>query len=302
MKCKKCLLALWLSVILLLGILPLSASANSPGPAIGNCFIVTDLPENTVYVDLLIPLPVSDPMYVDLVRENLSEHISPQSDIVAYCEDGFRSYTFHYRNAQSIIEVNDQENVLFFTNDSRKDLDDHREDVYNRGSIRLAMLDQDGSIIKVSPTLVLRAKGFLSSMIGIFDYNARTDEFKVREETSVIAWIVYISICIISLLLTVFTEGLVADCFRLKSFREHIKYTNIVSQILMHTSYVLLYVFFCHNYLLDMLILEALVYIGEFLFYRRVMRRIPAKKCFAYTVAANTASLMLGALLIGILL
>lgn len=301
MKNKRRLITLLLAAILALGFLPVTAAANSPGPSLGIGFILTDLPKDTAYVDLLIPLPVTDPMYVDLVEENLTGEITSRSEIISYCSDQFRSYTFHYRNAKSSIEVKESRYSRFFVNDSWEDIPEHRTDVYNRGNVRLVMLDREGSILKVSPTLELRTKGFLSSMIGIFDYNASTDEFVVREKTSVIAWLVYISLCAFCLLLTVFTEGLIAGCFRLQGFRETIKCTNIVSQILMHSAYVLLYAFLSHNYLLDMLILEVLVFTGEFLYYRYVMWSISAKRIFAYTVTANTASLILGVLVLGVL-
>lgn len=301
MKYKVRRLFLLLTAILVLGVLPLAAFANSPGPTFGVSFILSDLPQGTVYVDLLIPLPDSDPMYTDLVEENLSENITPQSEIVSYCSDEYRSYTFHYQNAKSKIEVEGYKYVHYFTGDGWENLVNHREDVYSRGKIRLAMLDKDGSILKVSPTFELRTEGFFTKMIGTFDYNARTDEFTVREETSLIAWIVYISLCALCLLLTVVTEELIAVCFRLKGFRGIIRRTNIVSQILMHTAYVLLYALFSHNYLLNTLILEVLVYTGELLYYRHVMWGIPAKKCFAYTVTANTASLIIGVLLLGFL-
>lgn len=301
MKQRIRLFTLFLIALMVLVPLTLTASANSPGPSLGICFVLTDLPKDTAYVDLLIPLPVTDPMYVDLVEGNLVGEITPQSEIISYCSDQFRSYTYHYRNAQSTIEVKESRYVDFFVNDDWEDFPDHRRDVYDRGDIRLAMLDREGSILKVSPTLELRTEGFLTSMIGIFDYNASTDEFMVREQTSAVAWIVYISLCTLCLLLTVFTEGLVAVCFRLQGFRETIQRTNIVSQILMHSAYILLYAFFTHNYLLDMLILEILVFTGEFLYYRHVMWSIPVKKCFAYTVTANTASLIFGVLLLGVL-
>ncbi len=294
------LLTIVLTMLLLVCLLPLSVSANSPAPSFDICFILTDLPKDTVYVDLLIPLPVTDPMYAELVEENLSESITAQSDIVAYCADEFRSYTYHYRNAKSEMEVYENRYVTFCTVDVWESAGDHREDIYDRGSIRLAMLDKEGTILKVSPILELRTEHFLTNMIGIFDYNAATDEFEVREKTSIIAWIVYISLCVICLLLTVVVEGLVAEVFRLKGFLHLIRRTNIISQILMHSAYVLLYAIFTHNYLLDMLILEVLVYTGEYLFYRHAMWSIPAKKCFAYTITANTASLILGVLVMGI--
>lgn len=294
------LLVFFLAVLLLAGILPLSVSANHPAPRFDLNFILTDLPEDTVYVDLLIPLPVSDPKYAELVEENLTEDITPQSDIVSYCTDEFRSYTYHYRNAKSEIEVYENRFVSFCTDLDWKDFVDHRDDIYDRVKIRLAMLDQEGSIIKVSPTFELRTERFLASMIGVFDYNASTDEFEVREKSSVGTWIIYIFLCAGCLLFTVIIEMCVAACFRLSGFREVIKRTNIVSQILMHSAYVLLYAIFTHNYLLDMLILEVLVYTGEFIFYRHVMWSVPAKKCFAYTITANTASLVLGVLLMGV--
>ena len=299
MEKRNRLLAVILILVLVLGTLPLTAAANSPGPSIGICFVLTDLPKDTVYVDLLIQLPDSDPMYVDLVEDNLSGSITAQSEIVSYCDDSFRSYTYHYRNAQSLIEVVEYRYVLFFTNDVLEDYSDHREDVYSRGKIRLAMLDREGSILKVSPTFELRTDGFLTNMMGIFDYNAGTDEFEVREQTSVIAWIVYICLCVLCLLLTVATEVLIAVCFRMKAFLDIIKRANIVSQILMHSMFVLLYALVSQNYLLNTLILEALVYTGEFLYYSKKTWGISAKKCFLYTVTANTASLVLGILLLG---
>lgn len=299
MKRSGRILSVILAAMVLLCIAPLRVSANSPGPSIGICFVLTGLPKDTVYVDLLIQLPDSDPLYVDLVEDNLSGGITAQSEIVSYCEDSFRSYTYHYRNAQSLIEVQEYRYVHFFTNDAWEDYSGHREDVYSRGKIRLAMLDREGDIIKVSPTFELRTDGFLSDMIGIFDYNAVTDEFEVREQTSVIAWFVYICLCVLCLLLTVAAEILVAVLFRMKDFLDIIKRTNIVSQILMHSLFVLLYAFVSSNYLLNMLILEVLVYTGEFIYYSKTIWGISAKKCFVYTVTANTASLILGILLLG---
>ena len=59
----------------------------------------------------------------------------------------------------------------------------------------------------------------------------------------------------------------------------------------------LLFVFFyiwTKNYLVSITTVELLVYLGEYITYRKIFGDISSKKLLALTVVANTVSLLLG--------
>lgn len=99
------------------------------------------------------------------------------------------------------------------------------------------------------------------------------------------------------IVITCFCEWLVSLVFRLDRRNTRlILWTNVVSQILMWLSYFLLHNFLDRIWII--VILEVLIYTGEFLFYWRKMHAVSWKKCLLYTVTANTASLLLGLLIL----
>lgn len=279
--------------------LPIQASANSPGPAPWYSFYCENLPEGTEYVDLLIHLPKADSKYTDLVAENLPEGITAESEIVAYCKDDYRSYSFHYEDARSAIRVGGGMVSSFFTDEKNGENAeiryDHADDIEKRGPVRLAMLDKDGNIIKVSGLLRLAPKGFMAQSLGSFHYDAAKDVLEVDSYESGVGIILYILLGIIGLIFTCWVEWLAALPFKLvRWYGSLIAMTNLVSQILMRVSFVVLYDLFYWNYYVALLVFEVLVYTGEFLFYRWRMRDVSWKKCLAYTVTANSVSLILG--------
>ena len=61
-----------------------------------------DIPEDTYYIDFLMPIPEKDKAYVDFNEENGEKYgITKDSEIAKYNEDGFVSYTFHVVDADS---------------------------------------------------------------------------------------------------------------------------------------------------------------------------------------------------------
>lgn len=60
------------------------------------------IPENAVYVDLLLPISTEDEGYISYNESNGEKYgITQDSEIVEYCEEGYRSYTFHIVDANS---------------------------------------------------------------------------------------------------------------------------------------------------------------------------------------------------------
>ena len=281
--------------------LPLQVSANSPPPAPFYIIKLSDLPEGTAYVDLLVYLPESDPYYTELAGENLPEGFSAQSEIVTYQQNDFRSYTFHYASAKSSIRADSADGVLFFM-DSRDNWEnirhDHMEDIEAKGEIRLAMLDAEGNIIQLSQTFLLKARKFLGSIEGYFVYNGAADTLEIEERTTFFGYAVYGILAFMGITLTCLLEWGVARLMGLgREDSSNVGLVNIFSQILMHILYIAFYSVVFWRYTVALVLLEVLVYVGEFLYYRFVLlRHLSVKKCLLFTVTANTASLLLGML------
>lgn len=61
-----------------------------------------NIPTDTAYIDLLLPISPEDEAYVPYHEANGEAYgISRDSEIVGYCADGYRSYTFHIADAVS---------------------------------------------------------------------------------------------------------------------------------------------------------------------------------------------------------
>lgn len=289
-----------LAAVWIMGVLPLTASANSPGISPWDIFSFENLPEGTVYVDLLIPISEKDPKYMALIEENLPENWSKSTPIVTYCEEGYRSYTFHYQDASSDIRVNGSGTVTFFNDNSSPQYDggvryEHADEIAARGDIKLALLDENGEILKISSKFSLKPREFMTYFYGIFSYDAAADVFAANRYFNGMGCILYAIFALLGMLLTCFTERQIAGLFGLKKqYGRLIRWTNVVSQLLMHLSYVLFYSLIFWRYTYATVILEILVYVGEFLFYRRKMKDVSREKCLAFTLTANTASLLLG--------
>lgn len=300
-----------LVLILLISVFPLPVSANSPASAPWYTFKVLNEPAGTVYMDLLISLDETETYYCPLVEENIPKGFTEDAEIISYCEDGFRSYTFHYDGARSKIRLNNQDEVTFFI-DSTNIYDEeaytkaelHQDDIESRGKIRLAMLDAQGNILQVSSTLSIVPSGLFSYSLGYFTYDASSDWLDMKTDSNFMAILLFIIIGIGGIVTTCVTEWLVALSFDgIKEYSRQIVLTNIVSQLIMRLGQMLLLKAFYLwdifvQYLIMVAVLEILVYFCEFLFYRILMKSVSWKRCLAYTVCANTASLLAGFLML----
>lgn len=301
MKKRFRILTLALTLILLTCMMPLTVSANSPPPPPHYMFQLTNLPEGAAYVDLLIPLETHNEKYVEFDPGKLPNGFSSDAEILSYCENGYRSYTFHYLDAVSAPLLNEEGQVFFFVDAqyvkdySGKAQDFHREEIYDLGRIRLAVLDRSGNILHVSPVLTLTSRDYFSYLDNDLYYDAETREFRVEylEKFSAPGW--YVVLAFIGMVVTCITELFLAMLFcLLKGNIGTIFLTNCTSQILMHTAYLSLYSVVFWKYSQLVILLEVLVYVGEYLWYARKMPSTSRLRVLLYTITANTASLLLG--------
>lgn len=304
-RCRR--LAVMLALVLILICIPQTASANSPPAAPIYTFYIENYPENTVYADLLIYLPKTDPQYQPLVEQNIPEGFSETAEIISYCEEDYRSYTFHYKGAKSRICLDDEGSIVFFE-DGTRIYDDsiafgHQEDIEGRGQIRLALLDVQGNILLVSRPHSLKPEGLFSYSVGSFHYDAARDNMLADSESNGGAFLVFILVAILGTAMNCFIEWMVALAFDgVKNHTDLVLVTNLCSQILMRILQVILLGILMtldvlHAYMIAVAMLEILVYLGEFLVYRKRMGDVSLNRCIAYTLCANTASLMAGLLI-----
>ena len=298
---KKRLIVLLVTVVLAVGFLPVQVSANSAPPEPFYIFHLTNLPEGAVYADLLIPLRENDENYVEINRNQLPDSFDENAEIIDFHIEGYCSYTFHYRDAVSSISLNEEGKVAFFADAQfLKDWSGesniiHQYEISGLGYVRIAILDKFGNVLDVSPFLSVHKKGVFSYLDNSFVYDAEIRKFHVEYRTSYFGIYVYLILAFSGMILTCFAEWLAAIPFGLdKEYRWMIEMTNVFSQILMHALYLLLYGVVFWKYKHVVILLEVLVYAGEYLWYSRCMWDIPKKKVLAYTAVANTISLVLG--------
>lgn len=301
MEKKSRLIILLVTLVLMLGWMPVQVFANSPEPTPFYTFYLTNLPEGAEYVDLLIRLPETDEMYVALNSGNIPDQFAQDAQILSYCEDDYRSYTYHYRDALSMIRILGKGYVRYFT-DSETSWNethirfDHAREIINRGRVKLAILDARGGILQISRPLDLNAVNKFSYNLGEFYYDCATGDFSAEaiEDNMLKPFSRYVVSAVFGVLLTCLLELMTELLFELKTYRCLIAWTNVASQILMRITYVLLYLYTPLGYGTITLLLEGLVYLGEFLWYCHKMKDVPRKKVLGFTVTANSVSWILG--------
>lgn len=297
MKRSRRILSLLLTAMVLLCIAPLKVSANSPEPAPFYTFYLSNLPEGAAYVDLLIYLPRTDEMYTDLITSNIPDSFSPDAQILTYCENDFRSYTFYYRDALSMLKLGREDEVLFFADDTSNWNEahirfDHAADIDLRGHVKLAMLDEQGNILMITAPLDLTNVSKFSYRLGDFYFDCATGELIIEhiENNKLDPPGHYIISGVFGILLTCVVEWLTGLLFELKGYGLLIAGTNVVSQILMRLAYAAFYLYSSWGYFAITLLLEGCVYLGEFLWYSRRIQSVSGKTALLYTVLANSLS------------
>lgn len=139
-----------LSIIIIMIILLLSLNvtcfAFMPSESI-HCNIITkNIPDNTAYIDMLIPIESIDENYIDYNTENGKKfNIHKESAIVNYCENGFESYTFHYKNAYSdikpkyIVDFSCEDSVVEHNKKLFDKIKKYHDETFNYHSIRMTL-------------------------------------------------------------------------------------------------------------------------------------------------------------------
>ena len=263
----------------------MQVSANAPAPASHFSAWLTQYPDNACYMDLLVPLSPADACYVDSTKNFLGE-LTADSPIYAYDQDGYMSYTFHYRNADTDIKLESGRANYFENTD---------ENMALFKTVKLAVLDAKGNILQVSEAFEPEPFLLLAVSLGSVDYDYKNNTVELNTISTAPWAVLYLILSVVGIAATVILEWLIAFCFtRLLLHTKVVIATNLVTQTVMRILFVLLYSFVWQNYILWTVLLEILVYTAEYLIYRKKMFTAPEKAILAYTITANTVTLLIG--------
>ena len=259
------------------------------------------LPEGTEYVDLLIKLPTTDPCYTLLVAENVPDSFAEDAEIISYCIDNYRSYTFHYNGAVSQIAVGDPNGLSYFQNGM--DVAHHLDDVQSRGEIKLAMLDASGNIIKVSAPQSLKPKGLFVRITPQLHYNARLDTLDVGKESYFdLVLIIYVIILIIMVVHCV-VKWLTARLFRVWILSEKLILITAALTYFFRWNLLLIVAIFCFPvFWIIAGILTVLLFAAELIIYRWKMLGVSFARCLCYTLVSDFLSVIAAILALIIIL
>lgn len=295
---KKIIRSLTVCLVVLV-FLPTVAFASKP--VVAYILTCTGLPEGTEYVDLLIKLPTTDPCYTPLVAENVPDSFAEDAEIISYCIDNYRSYTFHYNGAISQIAVGDPNGLSYFRNGM--DVAHHLDDVKSRGEIKLAMLDASGNIIKVSAPQSLKPKGLFVRITPQLHYNARLDTLDVGKESYFdLVLIIYMIILIIMVVHCV-VKWLTARLFRVWILSEKLILITAASTYLFRWSVLLVVAIFCFPvFWIIAGILIVLLFAAELIIYRWKMLGVSFARCLCYTLVSDFLSVIAAILALIIIL
>ena len=269
----------------------LRVSANSPGPT--NRIMVyfgTEYSEEFTFVDLLIPLATNSSEYI-AYNEVIGEEYSIDSDsqIVNYSEDGFVSYSFHYKEAVSSMEIEEPREY----SSSKAEFPEAKGSLLRDKMevIKVALLDEKGNIVHV--TEEIRIGGM---KVYVFWGTIRIDPhtFEVVDNGSSLNFfaLIFISILMsIRITFSVSTEVLVAHLFKIPKLHK-IALLNIAAQ-------VILTIFMMETslpYVHAVIIGEIAVYLIEGIALTQMYKTIKNSKLIICNVVANTVTLCLGLL------
>ena len=275
-------------VMILFSALTFSVSANSPAPPGYFYYQVINAGETVKFADILIKINPGSNTYTDFnASNNISGMFNAETPIVAYQEDGYRSLSFHYSEVYSNL---DPESGLAQLANSGQSIDKITT------SIKIALLDEDGNILKVSNAVDVVPAAADTFPRGV-KYDADGDTPVVQFHQTYIGSsskpnifsFAFLFAVFLRMILSVSAEILLAIPFKLKPVWK-IAAVNLVSQLFL-ISFML---FGGLHYLPSLIIGEIIVFASEFVVYTLLFRSVSKRRIAGYAILANAITLILG--------
>jgi hypothetical protein len=284
---------IFLSILIAAVVLSLfAAHADSPAPPNYFYTYVTNAGSNVKYTDVLIKLNKDSNKYTKLNTNTPVHNFTASTPIVAYDKDGYMSISFHLNENESDLGVHSQAPSekdgcvqLYYGDKPISAITD---------SIKVALLDKDGNILKISDAVNIKQADRDSFPRGV-RYDAKSDTPAIiysgyyHSSTPQVFFTLLILLFLARMVISTAIETLTAIPFKIRPLWK-IFAVNIATQIL-------LFVFTTFSglsYTTCVIFGEVFVYTAEFVAYIFLFKRVSKGTLLFYTVVANTASLAVG--------
>lgn len=297
MKRRNKFFCVFVLCIILVCCLPVSVFANSPDYPDYFFVYISNVPEEAVYADLLIKIDENDPKYTPFQASGLGDDKVLLGEIADYFEDGYSSFTLHYKNAASNNKIekefySDNYWVSFCGDYEYNSVSSQYEDVLkNYHKVKIALLDENFKVIAVSEEADLSNISLVNSFTGYMYYDAFQNSLEANMYVPPFFIVIGGFLSFVVMSLSVGIEVIVALVFGLRKKQlVTVCYINICTQAVMRFLYCVIPL----AYWLETLILEFLIYLVEFLIYKKHIKGVSTVRVLIYTVIANTVTLLLG--------
>lgn len=286
----------WPFGLLLLFLLTVPAAANSPMPAPHLDVQVTRAQEAVAFVDILIRLPTDDVHYTPYNEANGRRFgIAADSGIVRYEQDGYVSFTFHFRDAVAdIVPDGDitHSAKAAFVHETVWEASQFTLLKETYKGVRVALLDREGRVLQTAPATTIRGS-YGATLYYDAKTNGITDQSRQNPYHHRIWLLTLLGGALLRIVFSVGAETLIALPFRMRPLWK-VPLVNLFTQGLL----TLLMVWLCGmrglSYLPVFLLLEGLVYAGEWALYRLWMPGCGSLRTLFYVLVANTVTLAAG--------
>lgn len=309
----------FLAVLLFLAAAPSFSYANSPAPARSINIWVEEMPEEGVYVELLIPIGEDDEAYTDYnEKAEQARGLTEASEIVSYRdEDGYVSYLAHMRGAVVLQRESSSDHrmiVCSFGDGAREGRYTHLEYMQEHfGTVKAAILDRDGRVLTVSDETRIRPeksrtgrdREYLAYSMSYYPATGKLSASFVDSGIGNFDIFIYAFILFLMIIYASFTglvESGIAWLFRIGPLRK-IVLVNFVSNLIFNSILIVSEILeagsaFGMTYVTRVLIGEFLVMVSEYRVYRWMFPGERRSKLFVFTVVANLVSLAGGRILL----
>lgn len=286
--------------IILVCSLSVPVFANAPDYPDYFNVIITNLPEEAVYADLLIRIDENDPNYTPFQPSDLGEDEAVLADIIDYSEDGYSSFTLHYKNAVSdnklekkLYSVYSDDYLVTFCGGYGygSAYSQYKDILNNYRKVKIALLDEDFKIIAVSEEADLSNISLVNAFTGYMYYDVSDNSLEAEMYEPPLFVLIGGFLSMVVMFFSVGIEVLAALIF---GFRKKQLLPILIANVCTQAAMRLLYCVIPLSYWLETLILEFLIYLVEFLIYKKFIKEADTKKILIYTIVANTVTLLLG--------
>lgn len=160
-----------LTIICCLLFMPISSMTAYAAARLENLQVESsNIPENAVYLDMLVSMEKDDASYTPCNDDNMKAYSFDTKSIAEYNSEGFVSMSYHYSDVYTVMEIQRigdgsnarASNAFTLTRISDGSLKQNSTIVFNlieaKRKLRIAVLDASGNIIQVSEAFDITGK------------------------------------------------------------------------------------------------------------------------------------------------